>query len=102
MPMPDIAETILVVDDDEQVRHLAANILQKHGYSVIEAGSGSDGLERFSKHHNEVDLVLSDVMMPEMSGTEMVQRILTIKPAMRVLMMSGYAVEPILPKAVSL
>jgi DNA-binding NtrC family response regulator len=96
----DSVETILVVDDDEQVRQLAARMLEKQGYCVIEAESGTVGLERFSQHHEKVDLVLSDVLMPKMSGPEMIQRILTINPSTRVMLMTGYSVEAILPKTV--
>ena len=98
--MAETTGTILVVDDDVSVRRLTTRMLQQHGFCVIEAECGTDGLERFSEHHNNVDLVLSDVMMPKMSGTEMVEQILTINPSVRVLMMTGFAVEAMLPKAV--
>jgi len=92
--------TILVVDDDPAVRRLTATILKSQGYGVIEAGSGMDGLKCFADHHNTVDLVLSDVLMPNMTGTEMIERILAVDPSVPVMLMTGWAKDSALPEGV--
>ncbi|HTS31239.1 MAG TPA: response regulator [Bryobacteraceae bacterium] len=85
------SNTILVVDDDPAVRRLTAAILESSGYNVIEAECGRQGLERFAEHHQTVELVLSDVVMPRMSGIEMIGRILALDPSMPVLLMTGWS-----------
>jgi CheY-like chemotaxis protein len=80
-------DTILVVDDNTAVRQLVAALLQQNGYSVIEADCGPKGLACFAAEHGCVDFVLSDIVMPDMSGPEMVQEILRIEPSMRVMFM---------------
>jgi PAS domain S-box-containing protein len=82
--------TILLVEDDEHVRKLAASILSKKGYGVLEASSGGDALVLFESHASRIDLVLTDVVMPLLSGTELVRRLRSERPDLRVLFMSGY------------
>jgi len=82
-------KTILVVDDDSMVRRLTATILKTNGYGVIEADCGLEGLERFAEHQSYVDLVLSDVVMPHMTGPEMVEKIQAIDPSALVMLMTG-------------
>jgi CheY-like chemotaxis protein len=94
------AETILVVDDDAAVRHLTAALLERGGYSVIEAESGPVAIERFTENPGEVQLILSDVVMPQMTGTEMIHRIRSIDPSVPVMLMTGCAINTILPDAV--
>jgi two-component system cell cycle sensor histidine kinase/response regulator CckA len=94
------SDTILLVDDDSGVRRLAASMLEMHGYTVIEAESGLQGLESFTQHHKEVRLILSDVVMPQMTGTDMIQRIRNIDPSMPVMLMTGYAADIDVPEAV--
>ncbi len=83
-------ETILVVEDDERVRKLARIILSKKGYHVVEAQSGGDALIASEQHPGRLDLVLTDVVMPLMSGDELVSRLLMSRPELRVVYMSGY------------
>ena len=80
---------ILVVDDDPMVCKVVVTILQKYGYSVFDAPSGQHGLKCVVEHP-EIELVLSDIVMPELSGLEMVNRILEMRPAMKVIFMTGY------------
>jgi DNA-binding NtrC family response regulator len=82
--------TILVVDDDVLVRTLAARVLELGGYNVIEADCGQKGLECFVRYRESVDMVLSDIRMPSMSGPEMIREILRVDPSARVALMSGY------------
>lgn len=94
------SKTILIVDDDSAIRRLTATLLERHGYTVIEAESGSQGLERFTQYRNEVSLILSDVVMPRMLGTKMIQLILALDPSVPVLLMTGYAADADLPQSV--
>ena len=80
---------ILIVDDDPMVCKVVVTILQKYGYSVFDAPSGQHGLKCVVEHP-EIELVLSDIVMPELSGPEMVNRILKMRPAMKVIFMTGY------------
>ena len=83
---------ILIVDDDPMVRKIVITILQKYGYDVFDAPSGQQGLKCVTEHP-EIDLVLSDIVMPELSGPEMIDRILEKRPAMRVIFMTGYGAD---------
>ena len=76
----DDAYSILVVDDDPIVRRFVSTTLQRNGFAVLEAASGKDGLERFAEHRDALALILTDIMMPGMSGPEMIERIRAIHP----------------------
>lgn len=89
-------ETILVVEDEESLRHLARRILQSRGYTVLEAANGKDAISVMARHGQQVDLVLSDVVMPIMGGRELVERLLPIYPMLRVLFMTGYTEDTLL------
>jgi PAS domain S-box-containing protein len=84
------SETILVIEDEDMVRNLACRGLKDHGYEVIEAPNGAEALEYIRQHPGAVDLVISDVVMPEMGGRELGQRLLQYDAALPVLFMSGY------------
>ncbi len=88
-------ETILLVEDDGQVRKVATAILQRSGYHVLVAESGPDALARYRERLDEVDLLLSDVVMPAMSGRELADQLSGIRPDLRVLYMSGYTDDAI-------
>ncbi|MBM4155359.1 MAG: PAS domain S-box protein [Lentisphaerae bacterium] len=88
------AETVLVVDDERGVRHLAARMLRSAGYEVAEASSGIEALHLYEKEPDRFGLVLTDIIMPQMSGTELVQRIRARWPAARAMCMTGYMHEP--------
>ncbi len=83
-------ETILVVEDDEGVRKLTVEILRKQGYKVLEATRGDDALAVFDKLKGSVDLVITDVVMPGMSGRKLAELLVPLHPEMKVLYMSGY------------
>jgi two-component system cell cycle sensor histidine kinase/response regulator CckA len=83
------SETILLVEDDDQVRLVARGILRRNGYSVVEARSAGEALLHSEKHPGTIHLLLSDVVMPQMSGPELANRLSSARPDMKVLCMSG-------------
>jgi signal transduction histidine kinase len=83
-------ETILVVEDEDPVRTLLRRILVDHGYRVLEARDGADGLRRCQEHGGEIHLLLTDVVMPEMTGPELARHVSAQRPKTRVLFMTGY------------
>ena len=83
--------TILVVDDDAALRKFSVMLLRKCGFRTLEAFDGQSGLSTFLKYRDDVDLVLTDVAMPEVSGPEMVERIFDFNPSVKVVFMSGAA-----------
>ncbi|HMC60197.1 MAG TPA: response regulator, partial [Candidatus Solibacter sp.] len=94
------AEVVLLVEDEDQVRRLARTILEGRGYVVIEARDGREGLSVCEAHQGKIDLLLSDVVMPELGGRELAERILTMRPDIKVLFMSGHTQDVILKEGV--
>jgi len=85
------SETILVAEDEEAIRHLIQNVLSDRGYRVITASNGVEALDLVRTQAATIDLVISDVVMPQLSGPEMVQRLQAEHRAMKVIFMSGYS-----------
>lgn len=92
-PDPGGNETILLVEDDDAVRRLAVRLLESLGYTVLEASNSGEALLIFERPDTRVDLVISDIVMPHISGVEMAQRLRQIRPDVRVLFMTGFARE---------
>jgi two-component system, cell cycle sensor histidine kinase and response regulator CckA len=86
--------TVLLVEDDEQVRNVVDRLLRARGYEVLAVANGAMALEALVKRGRGVDLILTDVVMPEMDGRTMAKKALEIHPRMRVLYMSGYTEHP--------
>jgi two-component system cell cycle sensor histidine kinase/response regulator CckA len=84
-------ETLLLVEDEDSVRKLLAHMLQNRGYHVLEAANAAEALPLFEKHAAGIDLVLTDIVMPGMSGLDMIDRLREIRPDTRVVIMSGYS-----------
>jgi hypothetical protein len=87
------AETVLLVEDDRAVRTVVNSVLRRHGYAVLEAGGPKEALAAAQQHAGAIDLVLSDVIMPEMSGPEMVTLLAERHPETRAIFLSGYSGE---------
>jgi CheY-like chemotaxis protein len=83
-------ETILLVDDDEEVRTLASGVLRDHGYVVLEAATPDEALAICAEHKDPIDLLLTDVVMPIMSGRELAERVRPLRPHAKIMYMSGY------------
>ena len=94
--LPSAGEKILLVEDEEPVRRLVSRILESAGYEVLPAGSGSEALEMLQPE-TRVDLLLTDVLMPGMSGVELAADLKAQRPELRVLLMSGYAEDVVFP-----
>ncbi len=82
---------LLVVEDDESVRTLAARALERDGHAVNVAADGAQGLSLIREAAGSYDLVVSDIRMPEMDGIEMAKAAAALFPAMKILLMTGYA-----------
>jgi CheY-like chemotaxis protein len=89
------SETILVVEDEDVVRHLMRDVLRTHGYQVLMAADGCEALAIAAQHAGPIDLVLSDVVLPGIGGLEVIERMAEVRPRARVMLMSGYADDAI-------
>lgn len=85
--------TILLVEDDETMRSLTRQVLQEHGYAVVDADDGKSALEWVESHPDPIDLLVTDVVMRRMSGPELVDRLSASRPNLKVVYMSGYTGE---------
>jgi signal transduction histidine kinase/CheY-like chemotaxis protein len=83
-------ETVLLVEDEDNVRRLVQRILERNGYRVLSARSGAEGLETAAAHEGQIGLVLTDVVMPGMSGPELADRMTAVNPDLKIVFMSGY------------
>jgi len=98
------SETVLVVEDQDQLRNVVAVALRDCGYTVLTAADGLEAIDASEKHAGRIHLLLTDVIMPKMRGPELARRLVAARPDMRVLFMSGYTDDtalggaPLLPK----
>jgi signal transduction histidine kinase len=83
-------EVVLIAEDDDAVRTLAARILERHGYTVLQARHGREALEQARHHPGQIDLLITDVVMPELGGRRLAASLIAQRPELRVLYMSGY------------
>ena len=91
MPVPGGDETILLVEDEESLREMASRILTRSGYQICSAVTPADAIRQASDPQQHIDLLLTDVVMPEMMGNEVAARVRAVRPSLPVLFMSGYA-----------
>lgn len=99
MPEP---QTVLVVDDEAAPRELAATFLKKMAYTVLQAGDGKSAVQLAKSHKGDIHLILTDVIMPGMNGSELVDAIRKIRPGIRAAFMSGYGDDLLAQKGVVL
>jgi two-component system, cell cycle sensor histidine kinase and response regulator CckA len=80
----------LIVDDEEAIRDMLVDLLTAHGYSVLTACDGAEGLEMLQQHHSEIDLVLSDLGMPQMNGEQFFTAAKNFDPDVKIIISTGY------------
>jgi two-component system cell cycle sensor histidine kinase/response regulator CckA len=83
--------TILLVEDEDGLRQLNARGLTSRGYTVLEAANGVEAIEVLERHQGDIDLVVSDVVMPEMDGPTLLRELRSRNPALKIIFVSGYA-----------
>ncbi|HXN22934.1 MAG TPA: PAS domain S-box protein [Candidatus Dormibacteraeota bacterium] len=88
-------ETVLVVEDEDAVRELTREFLETRGYTVVEARNGAEALQIAATHAHPIDLLVSDVIMPGMSGPELAQQLFSLHPEIKVLYVSGYTADAV-------
>ena len=87
-------ETILVVEDADGIRNMVCAMLAQQGYQCLEASDGADALRMLDQTSEPIDLVLTDVIMPKMTGAELSRHLVRLRPELRVVFMSGYSDDP--------
>jgi signal transduction histidine kinase/ActR/RegA family two-component response regulator len=90
---PDARKTVLVIEDEVEVRELCLELLELFGYDTIGADNGEEGVQKFLKHQNRIDVVLLDLIMPKMDGFEAFAQLIRIKPDVKVVISSGFTIE---------
>jgi CheY-like chemotaxis protein len=95
-PAPRGSETVLVVEDQPSVRHLIIGMLEGQGYRVLEAGNAEEALHAASGHPDDIDLLVTDIVMPGMNGRELAERLAATRPRLRTLFISGYPDDEVL------
>lgn len=84
-------QTVLIADDEEPVRRVASRLLVRNGYDVLEAANGADALRMLAAGNEKIDILVSDIIMPEMGGLELARRVAADFPGLPVLLISGYS-----------
>jgi two-component system, cell cycle sensor histidine kinase and response regulator CckA len=93
-------QTIVLVEDEEPVRTIVRRTLESRGYHVIAAADGEEALELCMAHEGPIDLLVTDIVMPGLSGREVAERIETLRPGTRTLFMSGYTADEIIRRGI--
>ena len=88
-------ETLLVVENEAAIKALVQMALERHGYVVLTAESGSEALRLAAAHQGPIDLLITDVVMPDLRGPELAKRLIEQRPALATLFMSGYMDDPL-------
>lgn len=90
LAIPTGRETILLVEDEDGVRALTRHVLKRCGYTVLESRDGVEAVQIVEQHSGQIDLLITDVVMPRMGGRELAERLASLSSAMKVLFLSGY------------
>ena len=98
--MPLASETILVVDDEQMIRDLVCEVLEISGYNVLAAGLGSEAISLCKEYKRPIHLIITDLVMPKMSGRELVKQLKSLRPEMKVLFMSGYTGKEVIDRGI--
>ncbi len=93
--------TILLAEDEDAIRSLVVRLLRRHGFQVLAARHGREALDLAEQHVGDIDLLLTDVVMPQMGGFELAERFREIRPDAKVVMMSGYTQGNVIPRGVA-
>jgi PAS domain S-box-containing protein len=93
--LPEGSETVLLVEDEEIVRNLCFKLLERFGYTVLQASNGDEAIDLAKEHGGRIDLLMTDVVMPGMNGRELADRLVAFHPEMKVLFTSGYTDDAI-------
>src|SRR5581483_11409605 len=93
-------ETLLVAEDDDGIRRLARVVLTSLGYRVLEARDGEDALAVARKQAGTIDLLVTDVVMPRLGGRDLAERLRLLRPAVKILYLSGYSDEALGPRGI--
>jgi two-component system, cell cycle sensor histidine kinase and response regulator CckA len=94
------APTVLLVEDDDQVRAFVRTLLMNDGYKVIEAGTGEEGLKA-AEGSGHIDLLLADMLLPELSGFDLAEKLLERRPNLKVLFVTGYVEGDIVQRCIN-
>jgi CheY-like chemotaxis protein len=90
------SETIMVVEDDTMVRYMIREIMKKTGYNILEAANGEEALLKADRHDGKIALIITDVVMPQMNGRELVEKLTESRPELKAIYISGYTHEAIM------
>jgi two-component system, cell cycle sensor histidine kinase and response regulator CckA len=102
LPAATGTETILIVEDEPVLREMTRTILENSGYRILEASSGKEAIDVWNRHTGPIDLLLTDMMMPEgVSGMELAERLLSLQPGLKVVFTSGYTVQEVSPEVLA-
>jgi two-component system, cell cycle sensor histidine kinase and response regulator CckA len=93
--------TVLVVEDDDQVRAFVRSLLTSEGYKVAEARTGAEGLKVADELDGRIDLLLSDMLLPELSGSDLAEQLLQRKPDLKILFITGYVEGDIVQRCIT-
>lgn len=92
--------TILIVEDDDQVRGMIRSLLTQEGYVVVEAADGAEGLKAAEERQGRIDLLLSDMLLPELSGFDLAERLRAHYPELKILFITGYVEGEIVQRSI--